>query len=111
MPPRLPHRVSHCSPTHTLLLYLLTVCADLKATAADKKPALKCKGPIRMPTKNLKITTRKSPCGEGTNTWDRFEMRIHKRVFNLYSSTAAVQQMTAISIEPNVDVDITIPDE
>ncbi len=23
----------------------------------------------------LHITTRKSPCGEGTNTWDRFEMR------------------------------------
>ncbi len=33
------------------------------------------KGPVRMPTKVLHITTRKSPCGEGTNTWDRFEMR------------------------------------
>merc|ERR1712100_953762 len=32
------------------------------------------KGAVRMPTKTLRITTRKSPCGEGTNTWDRFEM-------------------------------------
>jgi small subunit ribosomal protein S20e len=89
----------------------LSVCADLKATAAEKKPTLNCRGPVRMPTKTLRITTRKSPNGEGTNTWDTFEMRIHKRVFNLYSSTAAVQQMTAINIEPNVDVDITIPNE
>ena len=26
---------------------------------------LKIKGPVRMPTKVLHITTRKSPCGEG----------------------------------------------
>lgn len=26
---------------------------------------LKVKGPIRLPTKTLSITTRKSPCGEG----------------------------------------------
>lgn len=49
------------------------VCADLVKGAKDKQ--LKVKGPVRMPTKILKITTRKSPCGEGTNTWDAFEMR------------------------------------
>ena len=57
---------------------LETVCANLKRGAVDKK--LKVSGPVRMPTKKLRITTRKSPCGEGTNTWDRFEMRIHKCV-------------------------------
>lgn len=49
------------------------VCADLIRGAKEKH--LKVKGPVRMPTKVLHITTRKSPCGEGTNTWDRFEMR------------------------------------
>lgn len=33
-----------------------------------------------MPTKTLKITTRKTPCGEGSKTWDTYEMRIHKRL-------------------------------
>jgi small subunit ribosomal protein S20e len=37
-------------------------------------------GPVRMPTRTLRITTRKSPCGNGTNTYDRFEMRVHKRI-------------------------------
>jgi ribosomal protein S10 len=49
------------------------VCSDLITGAKDKQ--LKVKGPVRIPTKVLHITTRKSPCGEGTNTWDRFEMR------------------------------------
>ncbi|KAM7266433.1 hypothetical protein ACFE04_004330 [Oxalis oulophora] len=39
------------------------VCADLVRGARDKR--LRVKGPVRMPTKVLKITTRKSPCGEG----------------------------------------------
>ena len=43
------------------------VCADLKKGALDKK--LNVSGPVRMPTKKLKITTRKAPSGEGTNTW------------------------------------------
>jgi small subunit ribosomal protein S20e len=37
-------------------------------------------GPVRMPTRVLRITVRKSPCGNGTNTFDRLEMRIHKRI-------------------------------
>ena len=41
---------------------LETVCADLIKGAKDKR--LKVKGPVRLPTKNLKLTVRKSPCGE-----------------------------------------------
>nr|ACF81475.1 unknown [Zea mays] len=39
------------------------VCRDLVKGAKGKE--LKVKGPVRMPTKVLHITTRKSPCGEG----------------------------------------------
>ncbi|KAJ4428965.1 hypothetical protein ANN_25961, partial [Periplaneta americana] len=59
------------------------VCADLINGA--KKQNLRVKGPVRMPTKILRITTRKTPCGEGSKTWDRFQMRIHKRVIDLHS--------------------------
>lgn len=82
------------------------VCTDLIRGAKDKD--LRVKGPVRMPTKTLKITTRKSPCGEGTNTWDRFEMRIHKRLIDLRSSTDIVKQITSISIEPGVIVEVSI---
>ena len=84
------------------------MCADLKRTANDKK--LRVKGPVRMPTKKLKITTRKSPCGEGTNTWDKFEMRIHKRIIDLHAKADMVKQITSITLAPGVEVEVTIAD-
>jgi small subunit ribosomal protein S20e len=84
------------------------VCADLIKGAKDKD--LKVRGPVRMPTKVLRITTRKSPCGNGTNTYDRFELRVHKRLIDLHSPADVVKQITSISIEPGVDVEVTIAD-
>eukprot|EP01129_Flabellula_baltica_P005021 TRINITY_DN178_c0_g1_i2.p1 TRINITY_DN178_c0_g1~~TRINITY_DN178_c0_g1_i2.p1 ORF type:complete len:133 (-),score=40.18 TRINITY_DN178_c0_g1_i2:116-514(-) len=85
------------------------VCNDLIRGAREQRTVVR--GPARMPTKTLRITTRKSPCGEGTNTWDRFEMRIHKRVIDLYSRTDVVSQITNIAIEPGVHVEVTLEDE
>ncbi|KAK9756221.1 hypothetical protein RND81_01G081900 [Saponaria officinalis] len=82
--------------------------ADLIRGAKDKQ--LKVKGPVRIPTKVLKITTRKSPCGEGTNMFDRFELRVHKSVIDLFSSPDVLKQITSITIEPGVEVEVTIAD-
>eukprot|EP01118_Nematostelium_gracile_P006835 TRINITY_DN2206_c0_g1_i1.p1 TRINITY_DN2206_c0_g1~~TRINITY_DN2206_c0_g1_i1.p1 ORF type:complete len:130 (+),score=28.03 TRINITY_DN2206_c0_g1_i1:73-462(+) len=82
------------------------VCADLIKGAKDQQ--LKVKGPVRLPTKVLKITTRKTPCGEGSKTWDRFEMRVHKRLIDLHSPSEVVKQITSIHIEPGVEVEVTI---
>lgn len=84
------------------------VCSDL--IDAAKKQNLRVKGPVRMPTKILRITTRKTPCGEGSKTWDRFQMRIHKRVIDLHSPSEIVKQITSINIEPGVEVEVTIAD-
>ena len=89
-------------------LWVWQVCGDLIKGAKEKQ--LNVKGPVRMPTKVLQIVTRKSPCGEGTNTWDRLEMRIHKRLIDLVSPSEVVKQITSISIEPGVDVEVTIND-
>merc|ERR1712179_331978 len=82
------------------------VCADLKKGALDKK--LHVSGPVRMPTKKLSITTRKAPSGEGTNTWDKFEMRIHKRIIDLHAPSEVVKKLTSISIEPGVEATVSI---
>jgi len=84
------------------------VCAELIKGARDHK--LQVRGPVKMPTKVLRHTVRKSPCGEGTNTWDRFEMRIHKRVIDLHSPSEVVKEITSINIEPGVDVEVTVQD-
>ena len=55
-----------------LLFYV--VCTDLIRGAKDK--SLKVKGPVRIPTKVLRITTRKAPCGEGIDTKSRFTLLV-----------------------------------
>ncbi|XP_054570846.1 40S ribosomal protein S20-like [Eptesicus fuscus] len=84
------------------------VCADLIRGTKEKN--LTVKGPVRILTKTLRITTRKTPCGEGSNTWDRFQMRIHKQLIDLHSPSEVVKQITSISIEPGVEIEVTIAD-
>lgn len=67
------------------------MCNELIKGAKEKR--LRISGPVRMPTKTLRLTVRKSPCGEGTNTWDRWEMRVHKRIIDLHSPSEIVRQV------------------
>nr|XP_038953998.1 40S ribosomal protein S20-like [Rattus norvegicus] len=84
------------------------VCADLIRGAKEKN--LKVKGPVRTSTQTLRITTRKTPCGEGSETWGRFQIRIHKRLIDLHSPSEIVKRITSNSIEPGVEVEVTIAD-
>jgi len=84
------------------------VCADLKRGAEDKGLKGKVTGPVRLPTRVLRVTMRKTPCGEGSKTWDHFEMRVHKRIIDLHAPTEMVKQITAVNIEPGVDVEVTV---
>lgn len=83
-----------------------TVCSEIKKDAVGKK--LKVAGPVRLPTKTLTLVVRKSPCGNGTKTFDRYELKIHKRIIDLHSPTEVIKQITAVSIEPGVDVEVAI---
>lgn len=62
----------HVHPTHS---FSYAVCADLIRGA--KNQDLKVKGPVRLPTKHLRITTRKTPCGEGTSSFQFTHLAIH----------------------------------
>ena len=82
------------------------VCSEMIRGAKEKK--LRHSGPVRLPTKKLLITPRKSPCGEGTNTWDRYEMRIHKRVIDIYCPSSAIKEITEFKLDPSVDVNLIV---
>jgi len=41
------------------------------------------RGYTRLPTRKLCLAVRRSPCGEGTNTYDRWIMKIFKRVLRV----------------------------
>lgn len=67
-------------------------------------------GPIPLPTKRLKVTTRKSPCGDGTATFDRYEMRIHKRIIDLPANDKILHNIMRINIPRTVKIKIEMVD-
>ena len=65
-------------------------------------------GPIPLPTKKLRITTRKSPDGEGTGTWERWEMRIHKRVIDVDANERSLRQIMRVQVPDGVHIEIEL---
>ena len=68
------------------------------------------RGPIPNPTKKLKVTTRKSPCGNGTATFDRFEMRVHKRIIDIPAEDRVLHQIMKLQIPRSVQIKIEMKD-
>ena len=87
---------------------LNNICESIKEIA--KKSGITISGPVPLPTKRLKITTRKSPCGNGTATFDRFEMRIHKRLIDLPANEKILHHIVRMQIPKSVNVKIEMKD-
>ena len=49
------------------------------------------RGPIPLPTRRLVVPVRKAPDGEGSETYDHWEMRVHKRLLEMDISTSKDQ--------------------
>jgi len=87
---------------------LNNICESIKEIA--KKSGITISGPVPLPTKKLKVTTRKCPCGNGTATFDRFEMRIHKRLIDLPANEKILHQIVRMQIPKSVNVKIEMKD-
>jgi small subunit ribosomal protein S10 len=85
-----------------------TVCEYIQSIA--EKTGVEMRGPIPLPTKRLKLTTRKSPDGEGKATWERYEMRIHKRLIDLGVDERALRLVMRVEIPPGLNIEIQMID-
>jgi small subunit ribosomal protein S10 len=77
----------------------------------SEKTGVVMRGPIPLPTKKLKITTRKSPDGEGKASWERFEMRVHKRLMDLGLDERALRLVMRVPIPEGLNIEIEMVDE
>lgn len=82
------------------------VCDQI--VSVTEKTGAKYSGPVPLPTRKLKVTTRKSPDGEGTGTWERWEMRIHKRVIDVDADERSLRQVMRIQVPDGVHVEIEL---
>jgi len=74
------------------------------------KTGVVMRGPIPLPTRHLKVTTRKSPCGNGTATFDRFEMRVHRRIIDLPAEDRILHPIMKLAIPRSVQIKIEMKD-
>jgi len=82
------------------------VCEQVKKIA--ERTGVNISGPIPLPTKKLKVPVRKSPDGEGTATWDRWEMRIHKRLMEVDAEERAMKQVMRVRVPDGVSIEIEL---
>ncbi|MCL7414932.1 MAG: 30S ribosomal protein S10 [ANME-2 cluster archaeon] len=83
-----------------------SVCDQVKSIAV--KTGVNIAGPIPMPTKKLVVPTLKSPDGEGTSTWDHWEMRVHKRLIDLDADERALRQLMRIQVPKDISIEIVL---
>ena len=72
----------------------------------SKKTGVEMRGPIPLPTKKVKVTTRKTPDGEGRASWERYEMRIHKRLIDLGLDERALRLVMRVPIPEDLNIEI-----
>ncbi len=75
-------------------------------TDIAEKTGVDIRGPIPLPTKKLKLTTRKSPDGEGKATWERYEMRVHKRIIDIGTNERALRLIMRVPIPEGLNIEI-----
>ena len=82
------------------------VCGELRSIT--QKTGVKINGPVPLPTKRLRVPVLKAPSGEGTATWDKWEMRIHKRLIDIDSEERVMRRIMRIRVPEEVHVTIEL---
>ncbi len=99
-------RITLTSPSYATLSDICGKIVDV----ADKT-GVKHSGVIPLPTKKLLIPTRKSPCGGGTETYERWQMRVHKRMIDVESDDRTLRRVMRIDIPEDVQIKIDFKDK
>ncbi|MFH1752322.1 MAG: 30S ribosomal protein S10 [archaeon] len=73
-----------------------------------KRTGVKHSGSIPLPTKKMVIPTRKSPCGGGTETYEKWQMRVHKRLIDIQADERTLRRIMRVEIPDRVHVEIDL---
>ena len=84
------------------------ICGEVEEIA--DKTGVAVSGPVPLPTKTLEVPSRKSPDGEGTATWEHWEMRVHKRLIDIDADERALRQLMRIQVPNDVNIEIVLED-
>lgn len=86
------------------------VLEDFASRLVDiaKKSGVKISGPISLPTKKLTIRTLKLPHGEGKKKYEKWQMRIHKRLLYVAEDERVMKQLIRVRVPPEVWIEVEL---
>ncbi|MEM4971143.1 MAG: 30S ribosomal protein S10 [Sulfolobales archaeon] len=73
-----------------------------------KKAGVEVRGPVPMPTKRLVVPVLRLPHGEGTKVYEKWEMRIHKRLVDVAADERVMRQIMRIRVPQDVYIEAEI---
>ena len=82
------------------------ICEQIKGIA--ERVGVDMKGPIPLPTKRMKVPVRRSPCGSGRETYETWEMRVHKRLIDMGVDDRGLRLIMRIPMPKDVHVEMEI---
>ena len=74
----------------------------------SEQTGVNVRGPIPLPTKRVCVPLRKSPCGNGTNTYEHQELKLHKRLIDLDADERAMKLLMRIPVADDVHIEIEL---
>ncbi len=85
---------------------LQKICNQIQKIA--ERTGVRIRGPIPIPSKRIVIPVRKSPCGNGTATYDHYEMKLHKRIIDMDAEEKSMRLLMRIHVPEDVHIEIAI---
>ena len=73
-----------------------------------ERTGAKHSGKIPLPTKHMVIATRKGPCGGGTETYERWQLRVHKRILDIQADERTLKRVMRVEIPETVHLEIDL---
>lgn len=73
-----------------------------------KSTGVKTRGPVALPTKKLTVPVMRSPCGDGSKTWEHWQMRIHKRILDIDADERTLRQIMRVQVPEKVHIEIEL---
>ncbi len=73
-----------------------------------ERTGAKHSGKIPLPTKKLVVPTRKGASGGGTESYERWQMRIHKRLIDVQADERTLKRIMRVEIPEDVHLEIEL---
>ena len=73
-----------------------------------KRAGVRVRGPVPLPTKRLVVPVLRPPHGEGTKVYEKWELRIYKRLIDIDADERIMKQIMRVKVPEDVRIEIEL---